>query len=119
MRVLFALMFFLGAFYGVFDTATVSLAEDVGNPSAASVILIVAACVSIASGFLFGMIRLTIPQYAQLAAVSLLVGCAYGTMVFIGSIESLFVVSTVAAMFYAPFFITANATCERMVPATA
>ena len=62
------------------------------------------------------MIRLTIPQYAQLAAVSLLVGCAYGTMVFIGSIESLFVVSTVAAMFYAPFFITANATCERMVP---
>ena len=115
-RVLFALMFFLGAFYGVFDTATVSLAEDVGNPSAASVILIVAACVSIASGFLFGMIRLTIPQYAQLAAVSLLVGCAYGTMVFIGSIESLFVVSTVAAMFYAPFFITANATCERMVP---
>ena len=34
----------------------------------------------------------------------------------IGSIESLFVVSTVAAMFYAPFFITANATCERMVP---
>ena len=24
--------------------------------------------------------------------------------------------STVAAMFYAPFFITANATCERMVP---
>ena len=34
----------------------------------------------------------------------------------IGSIESLFAVSTVAAMFYAPFFITANATCERMVP---
>lgn len=116
-RVLFALMFFLGAFYGVFDTATVSLAEEVGYPSTASIILIVAACVSIASGFVFGMIRLSMPQYAQLVLVSLLIGCAYGTMVFIGSIEALFVVSTVAAVFYAPFFITANATCERMVPA--
>ncbi|MBC2888154.1 MFS transporter [Gordonibacter massiliensis (ex Traore et al. 2017)] len=115
-RILFALMFFLGAFYGVFDTATVALAEDVGNPSAASFILIVAACVSIASGLVFGMVRLALPQYAQLVLTGTLVGCAYGAMVFIDSIEALFVVSTVAALFYAPFLITANGACEQMVP---
>ncbi|WP_165172377.1 MFS transporter [Adlercreutzia sp. ZJ242] len=115
-RVLFVLMMFVGAFYGVFDTATVSLAEDLGNPNIASVILVVASCVSMAMGFVFGMVNLRVPQHVQLVGCAVLIGCAYGTMCLIDSAETLFVVSTLAALFYAPFLIVANATCERAVP---
>lgn len=114
-RVLFVLMLFVGAFYGVFDTATVALAEELGNPNIASVVLIVAACVSMLCGFVFGMLNLRIPQHLQLVGCAVLIGCAYGTMAFIDSALDLFIVSTVAAFFYAPFLIVANATCERSV----
>ncbi len=115
-RVLFVLMLFVGAFYGVFDTATVALAEELGNPNIASVVLIVAACVSMVCGFVFGMLNLRIPQHLQLVGCAVLIGCAYGTMAFIDSALALFIVSTVSAFFYAPFLIVANATCERSVP---
>lgn len=115
-RVLFVLMLFLGAFYGVFDTATVALAEELGDPNIASVVLIVAACMSMVCGFVFGMINLRAPQYLQLVGCAILIGCAYGTMALIDSALALFIVSTVAALFYAPFLIVANATCERSVP---
>lgn len=109
-------MLFLGAFYGVFDTATVALAEELGDPNIASVVLIVAACMSMVCGFVFGMINLRAPQYLQLVGCAILIGCAYGTMALIDSALALFIVSTVAALFYAPFLIVANATCERSVP---
>lgn len=115
-RVLFVLMLFLGGFYGTFDTATVSLAEDLGEPNIASVILVVAAVVSMVMGFVFGMINLRVPQHVQLVGSAVLIGCAYGSMFLIDSAASLFVVSTVGALFYAPFLIVANATCERSVP---
>ncbi|MDO4289601.1 MAG: MFS transporter [Eggerthellaceae bacterium] len=115
-RVLFVLMFFLGGFYGVFDTTTVALAEELGEPNVASVILMVASFVSMIMGFVFGMIKLRAPQHVQLAGTAALIGLAYGTMCFVESAEVLFVVSTAGALFYAPFIITANATCERAVP---
>ena len=114
-RVLFVLMLFVGAFYGVFDTATVALAEELGNPNIAGVVLIVAACVSMVCGFVFGMINLRVPQHLQLVGCAVLIGCAYGTMTLIDSAMALFIVSTVSAFFYAPFLIVANATCERSV----
>lgn len=115
-RVLFAMMVFLGGFYGVFDTATVALAEELGNPNIASFILIVASFVSMTMGFVFGMMNLRVPQHLQLVGCAVLAGCAYGTMCLIDSAVSLFVVSTLAAFTYAPFLIVANATCERSVP---
>lgn len=115
-RILFVLMLFLGGFYGTFDTTTVSLAEDLGEPNIASVILIVASFVSMIMGFVFGMINLRVPQHIQLVGSATLIGCAYGSMFLIDSAVSLFVISTVGALFYAPFLIVANATCERSVP---
>lgn len=115
-RVLFVLMLFLGAFYGVFDTATVSLAEDLNNPNIASVVLMVAGAVSMTMGLVFGMLRLAVAPHTQLVVTAVLVGSAYGAMCLIESAESLFVVSTLGALFFAPFLITANATCERAVP---
>lgn len=115
-RVLFALMFFVGAFFSVFDATTVALSEELGNPNIASVVLIVASCVSMVTGFLFGMVRLRIPQYAQLVAASVVIGLAYGSMFLVDSGLSLFIMSTIAALFYAPMLITVNATCERAVP---
>ncbi len=115
-RVLFVLMLFLGALYGVFDTATVSLAEDVENPGFASIVLILSACASMLAGIIFGMIKLRAPQHLQLIGCAILIGCAYGTMILINSISSLTVVAIVAAMFYSPFLIVINGTCECSVP---
>lgn len=114
-RVLFVLLLFLGGFYGVFDTATVALAEELGEPNIASIILVVASFVSMVMGFVFGMINLRVPQHVQLVGCAVLIGCAYGTMCLIDSALSLFVVSTLGALFYAPFLIVCNATCERAV----
>lgn len=115
-RVLFAIMFFVGAFFSVFDATTVALSEELGNPNIASVVLIVASCVSMVTGFLFGMVHLRIPQYAQLLVTAVIIGCAYGSMFLVDSAMLLFIMSTIAALFYAPLLITANATCERAVP---
>ena len=115
-RMLFAVMFFVGAFFSVFDATTVALSEELGNPNIASVVLIVASCVSMVTGFLFGMVRLRIPQYAQLLVTAVIIGCAYGSMFLVDSALSLFIMSTIAALFYAPLLITVNATCERAVP---
>lgn len=115
-RVLFVLMLFVGAFYGVFDTSTISFAEEVGDTTFASVVLMASAVTSMLMGFVFGMIRLRMPQYRQLVLFAALIGLAYGTMMLIDSKLSLFLVGTLAAFAYAPFLIVANGTCERAVP---
>ncbi len=115
-RVLFFLMLCVGGFFGIFDTATVSLAEDVGDPNLASIILVLSAFMSMIMGFVFGMLRLRASQHMQLIVCAVLIGCSYGTMALITSMTALFVVAIVSAMFYAPFIITLNATCERAVP---
>lgn len=115
-RVLFALLFFTGAFYGVFDTAGIALAEELGNANIASIGLVLGAIISMVVGFVFGMIRMNVAQYKQLVCFSALIGIAYGSMMLIDSAPSFIAVSCIAAMFYAPFLIVANATCERAVP---
>lgn len=115
-RVLFTMMLFVGAFYGVLDTGTVSFAEEMGDTTFASIVLMASAVASMLMGFVFGMIRLRMPQYRQLILFAVLIGVAYGTMVLISTPLSLFLVATLAAFFYAPFLIVVNATCERSVP---
>ncbi|MCD8316359.1 MAG: MFS transporter, partial [Eggerthellaceae bacterium] len=114
--VLFLMMFFLGSFLGLFDSTAVSFAEDLGDPGLASLVLMVASLFSMVMGFVFGMIRLPIPQYVQLILTSLCVGLGYGTMVFVDTTASLFICSIVGSIFYAPFLIVANTTCELAVP---
>lgn len=114
--ILFVLLFFTGAFYGVFDTASIALAEDLGNPNIASIGLVLGAIISMIVGFVFGMIRMNVAQYKQIVCFSALIGIAYGSMMLISSATSFIVVSCIGAMFYAPFLIVANATCERAVP---
>ena len=116
-RTLFFLSLLMGCFFGIFDTATVSFAQiELNDPVFASLILAIESLVSTIVGFVFGMINLRAPQYLQLVGCAILIGCAYGTMALIDSALALFIVSTVAALFYAPFLIVANATCERSVP---
>lgn len=115
-RVLFAMMLFVGAFYGVLDTGTVSFAEEIGDTTYASVVLMVSAVASMLMGFVFGMIRLKMPQYRQLVVFAVLIGCVYGTMMLIDSAPSLLIIATLGGFTYAPFLIVANATCERSVP---
>ncbi len=117
-RLLFCLMLLLGAFFGIFDATTVALAEELGDPNIASVVLMISSFVSMIMGFVFGMLRLRVPQYVQLAVAGVLVGCAYGCMAFIDSAPTLYVVSITAALFYAPFLIICNASAERVVPDT-
>lgn len=115
-RILFMMLFCVGGFYGLFDTAAVALAQELGNPNIASAVLALSCGVSVATGFLFGMLRLRMPQYAQLVLTGSLMGAAYCFTFLIDSIPTLFGIGIAAALFYAPLLITANATCERAVP---
>lgn len=115
-RVLFVIYVFLGAFLGLLDTATVSLAEDLGNPDIASFVLVVQGIMSMCVGFAFGMVRLRAPLPKQLACAAVVTGCAFATMYFIDSAISLALVGLIGAATYAPLLIVANTVCERAVP---
>lgn len=115
-RVIFLMLFFLGAFFGSLDSTVISLAEELGSPTIASAVLMTQAFASIVVGFLFGMVRLRLPQYAQLVVTAVLFGAAFACSAFIDSAFLLFAITVPASLFYAPFLITANATCERAVP---
>ncbi len=115
-RILFCLMFFLGAFFGALDTTTVSFAEELGNPNIASMALMMQAAMSVVMGFVFGMVRLPFRQSTQLVITAVLFGCAFACTAFIDSAPLLFLITVPASLFYAPFLITINATCEGAVP---
>ena len=115
-RVIFLMLFFMGAFFGSLDSASVSLAEELGEPTLASAALMMQAFASILMGFLFGMVRLRIPQYLQLIITATVFGIAFAFSAFIDSALLLFLLTVPASLTYAPFLITANATCERAVP---
>lgn len=115
-RVLFVIYMFMGSFLGLFDTATVSLSEDLNSPDFAGAVLVASGIVSMVMGFVFGMVRLRVPLPKQLVVSACLVGLGFGTMVFVDSAASLMVVALVGAATYAPLLIIANGVCERAVP---
>lgn len=115
-RVLFALMFFVGSFYGIFDTTGVAFAEELGNPNIASIALMGSSLISVAVGFVFGMVHVRIAPYKQVVLFAVLIGVAYGSLAFVFDAPTFFIVSFVGALFYAPFLITMNSACERAVP---
>ena len=115
-RVLFVIYMFMGSFLGLFDTATVSLSEDLNSPDFAGAVLVASGIVSMVMGFVFGMVRLRVPLPKQLLVGACLVGLGFGTMVFVNSAASLMVVALVGAATYAPLLIIANGVCERAVP---
>lgn len=115
-RVLFLLMFCTGALFGIFDTSSISLSEELGNPNIVSIGLVISAAASIGMGFVFGMIHIRSSMAKQLLAFGIVIGIAYSTMALIDSELSFYVVSVLAALSYAPFLITANSACERAVP---
>lgn len=115
-RILFVLMFLTGAFYGVFDTAGVAFAEDLGNPNIAGTGLVIGAVLSAIMGFIFGMVRVTLPLYKQVIICAILIGLAYGTQILISTEAAFYAVSAAAALTYAPFLIVLNSAVERAVP---
>ncbi|MEY8314541.1 MFS transporter [Adlercreutzia muris] len=115
-RVLFIIYAFAGAFLGLFDTATVSLAEDLHSPDFAGAVLMASGAVSMVVGFLFGMVRLRAPLAKQLVVAACALGLSFGTMFFINSAPSLMVVALIGAATYSPLLIVANGVCERAVP---
>ena len=115
-RVLFVIYAFAGSFLGLFDTATVSLSEDLNSPDFAGAVLMASGAVSMTAGFLFGMVRLRAPLPKQLVVAACAVGLSFGTMFLIDSAPTLMVVALLGACTYAPLLIVANGVCERAVP---
>ncbi|MEY8460586.1 MFS transporter [Eggerthellaceae bacterium 24-137] len=115
-RVLFVIYAFAGAFLGLFDTATVSLSEDLHSPDFAGAVLMASGAVSMTAGFLFGMVRLRAPLPKQLVVAACAVGLSFGTMFLIDSAPTLMLVALLGATTYAPLLIVANGVCERAVP---
>ena len=115
-RVLFVIYMFAGAFLGLFDTATVSLSEDLHSPDFAGAVLMASGAVSMVMGFVFGMVRLRVPLPKQLVVAACAVGLSFGTMFLIESASTLMAVALLGAATYAPLLIVANGVCERAVP---
>lgn len=115
-RVLFFIMLFEGAFYGVVYTAVTSFVEELGQPAVASVVLMAASVISMTMGFVFGMVKTSKPAYVQLTACSVAFGMGHASLALASSVPTLFATFGLAALTYAPFLITVNATCERAVP---
>lgn len=115
-RVLFVIYAFAGSFLGLFDTATVSLSEDLNSPDFAGAVLMASGAVSMTAGFLFGMVRLRAPLPKQLVVAACAVGLSFGTMFLIDSASTLMAVALLGACTYAPLLIVANGVCERAVP---
>lgn len=115
-RVLFALMLFLGGFYGIFDTTSVAFAEQIGDPNVASVALMISGLISVVVGFVFGMVRIRVAPYKQVLLFACIIGFVYGSMMLIFDVPTFYIVSIVGAFCYAPFLITLNSVCERTVP---
>lgn len=115
-RVLFVTYAFAGSFLGLFDTATVSLSEDLHSPDFAGAVLMASGVVSMTMGFLFGMVRLRAPLPKQFVVAACAVGLSFGTMFLIDSAPTLMLVALLGAATYAPLLIVANSVCERAVP---
>lgn len=115
-RVLFVIYAFAGSFLGLFDTATVSLSEDLNSPDFAGAVLMASGAVSMTAGFLFGMVRLRASLPKQLVVAACAVGLSFGTMFLIDSAPTLMAVALLGACTYAPLLIVANGVCERAVP---
>lgn len=115
-RVLFVIYAFAGSFLGLFDTATVSLSEDLHSPDFAGAVLMASGAVSMTVGFLFGMVRLRAPLPKQLVVAACAVGLSFGTMFLIDSAPKLMLVALLGAATYSPLLIVANGVCERAVP---
>lgn len=101
-RVLFVIYAFAGSFLGLFDTATVSLSEDLNSPDFAGAVLMASGAVSMTAGFLFGMVRLRAPLPKQLVVAACAVGLSFGTMFLIDSAPTLMAVALLGACTYAP-----------------
>lgn len=117
-RLLFMIMMFLCLLYGVFDTSAVTFSQQLGTPELASLLLMLESVVSLFSGMLFGMVNLAVPVRHQLTVATLLCGAAYTLLALVSDVPSLFIISMVAAVFYAPLLITCNTTCESAVPSS-
>ena len=115
-RVLFVTYAFAGSFLGLFDTATVSLSEDLHSPDFAGAVLMASGAVSMTMGFLFGMVRLRAPLPKQFVVAACAVGLSFGTMFLIDSAPTLMLVALLGAATYAPLLIVATSVCERAVP---
>lgn len=115
-RILFVMMLVLGMFFGGLDASQVAFGEMMGDPNIASMALILQSAASVTMGFVFGMVKLPFRQSTQLVLSAVLFGCTFACCAFIHSTASLFLILTPAALFYAPFLITVNATCEGAVP---
>lgn len=115
-RVLFVVMILYGAMFGAFDTAVVSFCEDIDFAVLASVVFAAESICSVVVSVLFGMLRISSPLWRQFTAFTVLFGCLYGLIALVGSPVSLVGIACLAALGYAPMYITVNLTCEKAVP---
>ena len=115
-RVLFAIMILYGCVYGSFDAALISYCDSIGFAMLASAVFAIESAFSVVMSVLFGMMGMAAPLRKQFVLFTVLFGGLYALMGLVGSPESLIIIACIAALGYAPMYITLNVTCERAVP---
>lgn len=115
-RLLTLLMVAMGVIVGTVDIVSVAFAEQLGRPTAASLVLSAYAVGSCLAGLLFGALKLQTPLHRLLLLGGLATAATTLPLRLVGSIPALATAVLVAGLFFAPTMIVAMSLVERLVP---
>jgi MFS family permease len=115
-RLLALLMVAMGVIVGTVDIVSVSFAEQVGQPAAASLVLSAYAVGSCLAGLLFGALKLQTPLHRLLLLGGLATAATTLPLLLVGSVAALAGAVLVAGLFFAPTMIVVMSLVERLVP---
>lgn len=115
-RLLALLMVAMGVIVGTVDIVSVAFAEQLGQPTAASLVLSTYAAGSCLSGLLFGALKLQTPLHRLLLLGGLATAATTLPLLLVCSISTLAAAVFVAGLFFAPTMIVAMSLVERLVP---
>ncbi|AOF02098.1 MFS transporter [Serratia surfactantfaciens] len=116
MQILVLALIALGTIVGTVDVISVALAEQQGQPAAASIVLSVYAGGSCLAGLIFGAIKLPSPLPRQFLYAAFATALTALPLLWVHNVLTLAAAMFVAGLFFAPTMIVAMGLVERLVP---
>ena len=113
----FALIF-IGAIFATAEVSAVAITKDLGQPSAASLVIGVYALGSFVVGLIVGALKLTMPLQRQLAIAVGIIALTTLPLLIANTVPSLALAVFISGVAISPTFITAFGLIERRVPET-
>ncbi len=115
-KILTAIMIFMGVIVGTIDIFSVAFANAQKIPAGASLVLSAYAVGSCFAGLFFGTLKLSTPLHRLLCLGGIATFLTILPLVFVGSIYSLSFVVFISGIFFAPMIIVTMSLIEKNVP---